>query len=327
MSQIIVLAEQQPDGSLVKATLNAIGAAQVLASKINGAFDIAVVGENVSGLVNDLQGYGAAQILVAQDAALAGYTAQAYAQAFSSAVQASGAKYVIAASTSRGKDTTPRVAGRLKAGQASDIIAIEGDASQLVYVRPMWAGNIIGKVVVNTPVSVLTIRPTDFALASKTGAVASVQNISAGVDQSSIRMKYVGLESVKSDRPALSDADVVVSGGRGLKDADQFNKVLTPLADTLSAAIGASRAVVDAGWVPNDWQVGQTGKVVAPKLYVALGISGAIQHLAGMKGSKTIVAVNKDADAPIFQVADYGLVQDLFTATPEMVEKIKAVKG
>jgi len=219
------------------------------------------------------------------------------------------------------------VAGRLKAGQASDIIAIEGDASQLVYVRPMWAGNIIGKVVVNTAISVLTIRPTDFALASKTGAVASVQNISAGVDQSSIRMKYVGLESVKSDRPALSDADVVVSGGRGLKDADQFNKVLTPLADTLSAAIGASRAVVDAGWVPNDWQVGQTGKVVAPKLYVALGISGAIQHLAGMKGSKTIVAVNKDADAPIFQVADYGLVQDLFSATPEMVEKIKAVKG
>jgi electron transfer flavoprotein alpha subunit len=327
MSQIIVLAEQQPDGSLVKATLNAIGAAQVLASKIGGAFDIAVVGDNVSGLVNDLQGYGAAQILVAQDVALAGYTAQAYAQAFSSAVQASGAKYVIAASTSRGKDTTPRVAGRLKAGQASDIIAIEGDASQLVYVRPMWAGNIIGKVVVNTPISVLTIRPTDFALASKTGAVASVQNISAGVDQSSIRMKYVGLESVKSDRPALSDADVVVSGGRGLKDADQFNKVLTPLADTLSAAIGASRAVVDAGWVPNDWQVGQTGKVVAPKLYVALGISGAIQHLAGMKGSKTIVAVNKDADAPIFQVADYGLVQDLFAATPEMVEKIKAVKG
>jgi len=327
MSQIIVLAEQQPDGSLVKVTLNAIGAAQVLASKINGAFDIAVVGDNVSALVNDLQGYGAAQILVAQDAALAGYTAQAYAQAFSAAVQASGAKYVIAASTSRGKDTTPRVAGRLKAGQASDIIAIEGDASQLVYVRPMWAGNIIGKVVVNTPISVLTIRPTDFALASKTGAVASVQNISAGIDQSSIRMKYVGLESVKSDRPALSDADVVVSGGRGLKDADQFNKVLTPLADTLSAAIGASRAVVDAGWVPNDWQVGQTGKVVAPKLYVALGISGAIQHLAGMKGSKTIVAVNKDADAPIFQVADYGLVQDLFTATPEMVEKIKAVKG
>jgi electron transfer flavoprotein alpha subunit len=327
MSQIIVLAEQQPDGSLVKATLNAIGAAQVLASKIGGAFDIAVVGDNVAGLVNDLQGYGAAQILVAQDAALAGYTAQAYAQAFASAVQASGAKYVIAASTSRGKDTTPRVAGRLKAGQASDIIAIEGDASQLVYVRPMWAGNIIGKVVVNTAISVLTIRPTDFALASKTGAVASVQNISAGVDQSSIRMKYVGLESVKSDRPALSDADVVVSGGRGLKDADQFNKVLTPLADTLSAAIGASRAVVDAGWVPNDWQVGQTGKVVAPKLYVALGISGAIQHLAGMKGSKTIVAVNKDADAPIFQVADYGLVQDLFSATPEMVEKIKAVKG
>jgi electron transfer flavoprotein alpha subunit len=327
MSQIIVLAEQQPDGSLVKATLNAIGAAQVLASKIGGAFDIAVVGSDVSGLVADLQGFGAAQILVAQDAALAGYTAQAYAQAFTSAVQASGAKYVIAASTSRGKDTTPRVAGRLKAGQASDIIAIEGDASQLVYVRPMWAGNIIGKVVVNTAITVLTIRPTDFELASKNGAQANVQSIASGVDQSSIRMKYVGLESVKSDRPALSDADVVVSGGRGLKDADQFNKVLTPLADTLKAAIGASRAVVDAGWVPNDWQVGQTGKVVAPKLYVALGISGAIQHLAGMKGSKTIVAVNKDADAPIFQVADYGLVQDLFTATPEMVEKIKAVKG
>lgn len=327
MSRIIVLAEQQPDGSLVKATLNAIGAAQILGSKIGSGFDIAVAGgAGVSALVNELQGYGAQNILVAEDAALSGYTAQAYAQAFGSLVKAANADFVVAASTSRGKDTTPRLAARLKAGQASDVIAIEGEGTQLQYVRPMWAGNIIGKVVVKTAITVITVRPTDFSLAVKSSAVANVQSVAAAIDQSSIRMKYVGLESVKSDRPALSDADVVVSGGRGLKDADQFNKVLSPLADTLGAAIGASRAVVDAGWVPNDWQVGQTGKVVAPKLYIAVGISGAIQHLAGMKGSKTIVAINKDADAPIFQVADYGLVQDLFTATPELVNGIKAVK-
>ena len=230
----------------------------------------------------------------------------------------------MAASTAKGKDCTPRVAARLDAGQASDLIGIEGDADDLVYVRPMWAGNIIARVKIKTDTHVMTIRPTDFEPAPQVGGESGVSVINAGLDAASIRMKYISLDSVKSDRPALSDADVVVSGGRGLKEAENFDKVIAPLADTLNAAIGASRAVVDSGWVPNDWQVGQTGKVVAPNLYIAAGLSGAIQHLAGMKGSKTIVAINKDPEAPIFQVADYGLVADLFDAVPELTEKLKA---
>jgi electron transfer flavoprotein alpha subunit len=206
---------------------------------------------------------------------------------------------------------------------ASDIIGIEGDANAVVYVRPMWAGNIIGRVKVNTEIQVMTIRTTDFEPAAASGGASAVETINAGIDASSVRMRYVGLESVKSDRPALTDADVIVSGGRGLKESENFEKVIAPLADQLNAGIGATRAVVDLGWVPNDWQVGQTGKVVAPNLYIAAGISGAIQHLAGMKGSKTIVAINKDPEAPIFQVADYGLVADLFDAVPELTSKLK----
>jgi electron transfer flavoprotein alpha subunit len=322
MSKVIVLAEHA-DGAVVKASLNAIGAARQLVAQVGGGFDIAVVGHGVGGVASALTGYGAEKVYQVEDAAFEGYTAQAYAQGFHQAVEASGASFVIAAFTSRGKDCTPRVAARLDAGMASDIIGIEGDANAVVYVRPMWAGNIIGRVKVNTEIQVMTIRTTDFEPAAASGGASAVETINAGIDASSVRMRYVGLESVKSDRPALTDADVIVSGGRGLKESENFEKVIAPLADQLNAGIGATRAVVDLGWVPNDWQVGQTGKVVAPNLYIAAGISGAIQHLAGMKGSKTIVAINKDPEAPIFQVADYGLVADLFDAVPELTSKLK----
>jgi electron transfer flavoprotein alpha subunit len=327
MSKVIVLAEHQ-DGALVKATLNALGAAKALNALVGGGFSIAVAGAGaLDGVVASLQGYGAEAIYVAQDPALAGYTAQAYAQAFHAAVRESGAAFVVAASTAKGKDCTPRVAARLGAGQASDVVGVEAHGGGVVYVRPMWAGNILGRVRVNTPVQVITARPTDFEAAPQVGGVSPVKPLAGAVDAASLRMSYVGLDAVKSDRPSLTDASVVVSGGRGLKEAENFKRVLEPLADALGAAVGASRAVVDLGWVPNDWQVGQTGKVVAPDLYVALGISGAIQHLAGMKGSKTIVAINKDPEAPIFQVADYGLVADLFAATPELTAQVKARKG
>ena len=322
MSNVIVLAEHA-EGSVVKASLNAITAAKQLVEKVGGGFDIAVVGHNVAGVAAELTGYGAHKVYQVEDSICEGYTAQAYAQAFHKAIAAAGANFVVVASTAKGKDCTPRIAARLDAGMASDVIGIEGDASDLVYVRPMWAGNIIGRVKINTEVQVLTVRTTEFDAATQSGGASPVETIQAGIDAGSVRMKFVGLDSVKSDRPALTDADAVVSGGRGLKEGENFEKIIVPLADELNAAIGASRAVVDLGWVPNDWQVGQTGKVVAPNLYIAVGISGAIQHLAGMKGSKTIVAINKDPEAPIFQVADYGLVADLFTAVPEITAKLK----
>ena len=326
MSKIIVLAEHH-NGALVKATLNAIGAAKQLAGIVGGGFSVAVVGHNVANIAASVQGYGAEAVYQVEDPAFEGYTAQAYAQGFHKAVEAAGASFVVAASTSKGKDCTPRVTARLKAGQASDVIGVEAHEGGVVYVRPMWAGNIIGRVKINTETQVVTVRPTDFEAAAAEGGESPISVINAGIDAGALRMSYVGIDEVKSDRPALSDATAVVSGGRGLKEAENFDKVVVPLADAVNGAIGASRAVVDLGWVPNDWQVGQTGKVVAPDLYIALGISGAIQHVAGMKGSKTIVAINKDPEAPIFQVADYGLVADLFTAAPELTSAIKAVKG
>ena len=326
MSTIIVLAEQQ-NGQLANATRNAITAAQQLAAIVGGGFAIAVAGSGIDAVAQKLAGYGAEKVFQVEDATLAHYTAQAYAQGLHKAVAAAGAKFVIATSTAIGKDVTPRVAARLDAGMASDVIKFEQVGGAVLYSREMYSGNLIGRVKVTSAIQVLTVRSTEYAMADAGGGASPIEKIAAGIDAGSLRMKYVGLDAVKNDRPALTEASVVVSGGRGLKEPANFQKVLEPLADFFNAAIGATRAVVDAGWVPNDWQVGQTGKVVAPNLYIAMGISGAIQHLAGMKGSKTIVAINKDPEAPIFQVADYGLVADLFDAVPELTSKLKARKG
>ncbi|MEZ4471892.1 MAG: electron transfer flavoprotein subunit alpha/FixB family protein [bacterium] len=324
MSKILVLAEQQ-FGQLTNASLHAVTAARELAAKVGGGYVIAVAGSGIDAVAQKLAGYGADAVLQLEHPALENYTAQAYAQAFAGAAKATGATLVVAAATSIGKDMVPRVAARLGAGMASDVVAIGGSAGALTFDRYMWAGNILGTVKINTAIQVITVQPTEFDAASAGGS-CPVEKAAATVDAASLRMRFVKLDSVKSDRPALTDAAVVVSGGRGLKEAGNFDKVLAPLADQLGAAIGATRAVVDAGWVPNDWQVGQTGKVVAPSLYIAMGISGAIQHLAGMKGSKTIVAINTDPEAPIFQVADYGLVADLFEAVPALRQQLAARK-
>jgi electron transfer flavoprotein alpha subunit len=237
-----------------------------------------------------------------------------------------GFDVVVTAASAFGKDLMPRVAAALGAGYANDISQVKAEGGKISYKRPMYAGNAYGWCEITTPVQVVSVRQSEFAPAAASGGSSPVEAVplspaGAGAD----RVSFVSFDQVKSERPELTEASVVVSGGRALKE--RFKEILDPLADTLNAAVGASRAACDAGYAPSDLQVGQTGKVVAPKLYIAIGISGAIQHLAGMKGSKVIVAINKDPEAPIFQVADYGLVEDLFTAVPALVSEIRKVKS
>jgi electron transfer flavoprotein alpha subunit len=249
------------------------------------------------------------------------YLADAYTAAIAAVAKQKDVEAVVGAATAMGKDLLPRVAARLGAGLAPDITAI---IDKTTFRRPLWAGNLIATVQVEGTPRVVSVRTTAFDAAPKT-TKGAVEKASVGADGAT--MKFVEFAETKSDRPVLTEARIVCSGGRGLKNGENFTTYLEPLCDALGAAMGASRAAVDAGFVPNDLQVGQTGKVVAPQLYIAVGISGAIQHLAGMKDSKVIVAINKDAEAPIFQIADYGLVADLFKAVPELTEEVKKLKS
>jgi electron transfer flavoprotein alpha subunit len=315
---ILVVAELGPDKTPRKATLTSIEFARAAAARTGGDVRVLVVGEGIAGAAQSLAAY-AAKVIVADAPVLKAPLAETYAQVAAQAFVAQEAAILVMAATSHGKDVAPRAAANLGAGMASDVIGFSGP-SGLGLKRPIQAGNIIVDVEIATERKVITTRPTEFNAASAGPAAGEI--VAFNVAISAPKTTYVGFASVASERPELTDARIVVSGGRGLKEAGNFPKILEPLADKLGAALGATRAVVDAGWVPNDMQVGQTGKVVAPDLYLAIGISGAIQHVAGMKGSKTIVAINKDGDEPIFQVADYGLVQDLFTAVPELLAKL-----
>jgi electron transfer flavoprotein alpha subunit len=321
MANVLLVAEHA-GGAPKKATLHALGAARELAQRTGGALHVVVLGSGVAPVAEELARYGAA-VHVADGAALEHYVAEAWAPVVAQTATAVAATYVGAASTALGKDLLPRVACRLGAGMATDVLAFGGAGAEVTFHRPMWAGNVLAEVEITTPVKVFTARATDFPPAAPAEVAGPVSQVAASVDAASLRARFVEFREVKTERPELTEARVVVSGGRGTKG--DF-KEIEALADELGAAVGASRAAVDAGWVPNDWQVGQTGKVVAPELYVAAGISGAIQHLAGMKGAKVIVAVNKDPDAPIFQLADYGLVADLFKALPELRALVKAAK-
>ena len=322
MTDVLVVAELL-DGALRKNTLSAVRFARQVAEATGGAFDVLAICDVASSAADSLTTYVARKVLSAQIDG--GYVAERYAPTV--AELAKGYGVVTATASTYGKDLLPRVAARIEAGVASDIASVSVDGDKLVYRRPMYAGNVFGYCTVETAIQVVTVRQTEFEAAEDVGGSSSVESVDVVTDSSADRVEFISLESQKSERPELTEAEIVVSGGRALKSAENFKTVLEPLVDALGAAMGASRAACDAGYVPNDLQVGQTGKVVAPKLYIAVGISGAIQHLAGMKGSKVIVAVNKDKEAPIAQVADYFLVADLFNAVPELTDEVKKVRA
>lgn len=286
------------------------------ALKLSGEVDILVLGQGVAGVAAEAAKIaGVRKVLVAESQALGHGIAEAEADAV--LVLADGYDAILVPATSGGKNFAPRVAAKLDVAPISDIVEV---VSADTFTRPIYAGNALETVQTSDAKKVITVRPTAFAAAGEGGSapVETVGGAEAG------KTRFVSEEMVKSDRPELAAAKIVVSGGRAMGSAEEFQKVIEPLADKLGAAVGASRAAVDAGYAPNDYQVGQTGKVVAPSLYVAIGISGAIQHLAGMKDSKIIVAINKDADAPIFQIADYGLVADYKSAVPDLMAALTA---
>jgi electron transfer flavoprotein alpha subunit len=307
----LIIAEHD-HGSLKAATLNVISAAVA----IGGDVHVLVAGHNAAAAAAAAsQVAGVSKVLLADGAVHANQLSEnAAAQVVA---VAGGYTHILASATAYGKSVAPRVAALLDKAQISDIIkVIDPDTFQ----RPIYAGNAYATVKSSDSVKVITVRGTAFAAAASSGGAATIDNVTTVADSGVA--SFVSSEIVKLERPELTAAKIIVSGGRGLGSGDKYRELLTPLADKLGAALGASRAAVDAGYVPNDYQVGQTGKIVAPDLYIAIGMSGAIQHLAGMKDSKVIVAINKDPDAPIFGVADYGLVADLFAAVPELAAKL-----
>ncbi len=307
---VLVIAEHD-NAQLKGATLNVIAAA----AKIDADVHVLVAGHGAQAVADQAaKAAGVSKVLLADGQTLADALAENVAEQVLAV--AGNYSHILFPATVSGKNVAPRVAARLDVAQVSDITAV---ISPDTFERPIYAGNAIATVQSQDAKKVLTVRTTAFDAVSAEGGSAAIETLAAVADHG--RASFVGRELAKNDRPELAGAGVVVSGGRGIGSAENF-KILEPLADKLGAALGASRAAVDAGFAPNDWQVGQTGKIVAPQLYVAVGISGAIQHLAGMKDSKVIVAINKDEEAPIFGVADYGLVADLFQAVPELEKSI-----
>ena len=307
---ILILAEHN-NQEVKSSTLNTICAA----SKIGNDIEVLVIGSGIENISKEIANYQHVKKVLSLDNA---YFEHAIAEKIDPVIVsiANNYSHLLAPATTFGKNVMPRVAVKLDVAQISDVISVEGEDT---FIRPIYAGNALATVKSNDSKKVITIRPTSFDVIAKDGGSGIVENLKFDPIQSST--SFVDREESKSDRPELSTARIVVSGGRGLQSADNF-KLINDIADKLNAAIGASRAAVDAGYVSNDYQVGQTGKVVVPDLYIAVGISGAIQHLAGMKESKIIVAINKDEEAPIFNIADYGLSADLFEALPELSSEL-----
>jgi electron transfer flavoprotein alpha subunit len=324
MGNVLVLA-QILDGELKKSTNSAVTFASQCAAAIGGTYSVMALGDDLSGQAADLAKLGADKVLLAEAPGLDQGIAERWTPIIEQVVKAGGYQVVVSPASSTGKDVLPRLSCRLEAGMASEVTAVAADGGKLTYTRPMYAGNVNGAVQIATDIEVITIRPTEFTPFAPTGD-SPVEKVDVPADEEIVgKIEFKGFEKSVSARPDLAEAAVVVSGGRGLKSQENF-KLMEDLADLFGGAVGATRSAVDAGFIHNDFQVGQTGKIVAPDLYFAIGLSGALQHVAGMKSSKVIVAINKDEEAPIFQVADYGIVGDLFKIVPPMIEEIKKVK-
>ena len=315
--KILVIAEHR-NNNLKNSTLSAIS----FAKSVSESFDILLLSNDTSVLSDKLAKFGAQTVHTVESDEFENYLAGPYKTAVAEAVEALDADMVVAAATTTGKDFMPGVAAKIEAGMASDIVGTIEEDGELLFKRPVWAGSAIALTELTTEKKVVTVRVSAFDSALELDSSSTVSELSLEEDLEA-DAEFIELTENESSRPELTDADIVVSGGRGLKSKEGFDDVMEGLADSLNAAIGASRAAVDSEYCSNDLQVGQTGKIVAPKLYMAVAISGAIQHLAGMKDSKTIVAINKDDEAPIFEVSDYGLVADAFTVVPELVKMIK----
>lgn len=324
---ILVLAEIR-DGSIKKVTYEMLGKAREIADKTSSQTAVLVVGNGVSSLGENLGDYGADNVFIVDNDILKDYRTESYAKVVSEIATKHSASVLLLAASSLGKDLASRVSAKLNAGLASDCTKIEiQDGGKILITRPVYAGKANLILHINSSLQIATVRPNSFLVPQKDDSKkAEVINESIALEEAEIKAKVKEFIKVVSSRPELTEAEIIVSGGRGMKGPENF-PIIEELADLLGAAVGASRAAVDSGWRPHSDQVGQTGKTVGPNLYIACGISGAIQHLAGMSSSKFIVAINKDADAPIFKIANYGIVGDLFKVVPVMIEEVKKLKA
>jgi electron transfer flavoprotein alpha subunit len=322
--KILVFAEQR-EGKLRKSAFEVARAGKAVADQLGGEAVGVVVGHNVEPIAAELGGFGVERVIVVDDPRLSLYSGTAYAKILAELVGKEQATIVFAAASSMGKDLIPRLTVKVDAGSAIDCVALRVENGAVVATRPVYAGKALIEVVVKSEIKVFTLRPNVFNAGSASSSRASVERVSVELQDEDFGSRVKDLH-MGVGRPDVTEAEIIVSGGRGLKAPENFH-LIEKLADVLGAGVGASRAVVDAGWRPHDEQVGQTGKTVSPTLYIACGISGAIQHLAGMSSSKCIVAINKDKDAPIFQVADYGIVGDVFEVLPALTREIKLLLG
>lgn len=325
MSNNVLVVAEMRESVLKKICFEMIGEGKRIADKLGGAVEAVVLGHEVGDEIAPLAHYGAEKIYLADDPALANYTAEGYTNVLARLIKETEPILVLTGATTQGKDLAPRLAARLAVGLASDCTGFEVQDGELLVTRPIYAGKAIATIREETTPYMATVRPNIFAAPEPdTSRPAQVEKVPA--DAGSIRAKVIEMIQEAGERIELTEADIVVSGGRGLKGPENF-ALIEALAQVLGAAVGASRAAVDAGWKDHSYQVGQTGKVVTPTLYIACGISGAIQHLAGMKTSRYIMAINKDSDAPIFKVADYGIVGDLFKVVPVLTEELKKMRA